>query len=47
VASGLVGLALSILGLFLWAILALLVGALAPVVYSLVYYKQLERRGEL
>jgi hypothetical protein len=25
----------------------LLAGALIPVIYSLVYYKQLERRGEL
>jgi uncharacterized membrane protein len=47
VAGGLVGLALAVAGLFLWAILASLVGALAPVVYSLVYYKQLEGRGEL
>ncbi|MGA3082405.1 MAG: SdpI family protein [Terracidiphilus sp.] len=47
VAGGLVGLALSAAGLVLWAILALLIGALAPVVYSLVYYKQLEGRGEL
>jgi uncharacterized membrane protein len=47
VAGGLVGLVFSIAGLFLWAILIPLAGALAPVVYSLVYYKQLERRGEL
>ncbi|MGO9777936.1 MAG: SdpI family protein [Terracidiphilus sp.] len=47
VAGGLVGLIFSILGLFLSAILATLVGALAPVVYSLVIYKQLERRGEI
>jgi uncharacterized membrane protein len=47
VVGGLIGLVLSILGLFLWAILVPLSGALAPVVYSLVYYKQLERRGEL
>jgi uncharacterized membrane protein len=47
VAGGLIGLVLSIAGLFLWAILVPLAGALAPVVYSLVYYKQLERRGEL
>ena len=39
--------ALSIGGLYLWAALALLAAGLAPVVYSLVYYKQLERRGEL
>jgi hypothetical protein len=47
VAGGLVGLVFSIVGLFLWAILATLVGGLAPVVYSLVIYKQLERRGEI
>jgi uncharacterized membrane protein len=47
VAGGLIGLVLSIAGLFLWAILVPLAGALAPVVYSLVYYKQLEQRGEL
>jgi uncharacterized membrane protein len=47
VAGGLVGLVFSVVGLFLWAILATLVGALAPVVYSLVIYKQLERRGEI
>jgi uncharacterized membrane protein len=47
VAGGLIGLVLSIAGLFFWAILVPLAGALAPVVYSLVYYKQLERRGEL
>jgi len=47
VAGGLVGLVFSIVGLFSWAILATLVGALAPVVYSLVIYKQLERRGEI
>lgn len=42
VAGGLIGLVFSIAGLFLWAILISLAGALAPVVYSLVYYKQLE-----
>ena len=47
VAGGLVALALTIGGLYLWAMIALLVAGLAPVVYSLVYYKQLERRGEL
>jgi len=47
VGAGLLGLALSIGGLYLWAALALLAAGLAPVVYSLVYYKQLERRGEL
>jgi uncharacterized membrane protein len=47
VAGGLVGLVFSIFGLFFAAILATLVGGLAPVVYSLVIYKQLERRGEI
>ncbi|HEY5083390.1 MAG TPA: SdpI family protein [Rhizomicrobium sp.] len=47
VAGGLVGLALTIVGLNGWALAGLLTGALAPVVYSLVNYKQLERRGEL
>jgi uncharacterized membrane protein len=47
VAGGLVGLVLVIFGLISWPIYALLAAALAPVLYSLVYYKQLERRGEL
>jgi uncharacterized membrane protein len=47
VAGGLVGLTLSIAGLYLWALAALLLPALASVIYSLVIYKQLERRGEI
>ena len=47
VTSGLLGLALAIAGLDILPIAALLAGALAPVIYSLVIYKQLERRGEL
>ena len=47
VAGGLVGLALLIFGLESFPIYAILAGALAPVVYSLVYYKQLEHRGDL
>jgi uncharacterized membrane protein len=47
VAGGLIGLALSLAGLYLWAVLMIVAPALASVVYSLVYYKQLERRGEL
>ena len=47
VAGGLVGLVFSIFGLYNGAIFALLVPALAALVYSLVYYKQLERRGEI
>ncbi len=47
VAGGLVGLALSIAGLYLLALAAIVLPALASVIYSLVIYKQLERRGEL
>jgi uncharacterized membrane protein len=47
VGGGLAGLALSIAGLYLWAALALAVPGLAAWAYSLVYYKQLDRRGEL
>jgi uncharacterized membrane protein len=47
-AGGLAGLACAILGAPFWASLAaILTGALAPAVYSLILYKQLERRGEL
>jgi uncharacterized membrane protein len=47
-AAGLVGLACAILGAPFWLPLAaILTGALAPAVYSLILYKQLERRGEL
>jgi len=46
-AAGLAGLACAILNAPFWlALSAILTGALAPVVYSLVFYKQLERRGE-
>jgi uncharacterized membrane protein len=47
VAAGLLGLAFAIAGLVVLPIVCLVVGALVPVVYSLVYYKQLEQRGEL
>ena len=47
VAGGLVGLMFSIFGLYIGTVIALLVPALAALVYSLVYYKQLERRGEI
>ena len=46
-ASGLLGLASAIAGLQTLPIFFVLAGALIPVIYSLVYYKQLERRGEL
>ena len=48
VMGGMTGLALSAVGVEGWAIpAALIVGAIIPAVYSLIYYKQLERRGEL
>jgi immunity protein, SdpI family len=48
VASGLLGLALTAAGLDSWPVfVVLLAGWFVPVVYSLVFYKQLERRGEL
>jgi len=47
VAAGALGLLFAVLGLTSWPIFAILAGALAPVIYSLVYYKRLERRGEL
>jgi uncharacterized membrane protein len=48
VLAGLVGLALTAIGVNGWLpFAALMAGALFPVVYSLVFYKQLERRGEL
>jgi uncharacterized membrane protein len=48
VAGGLVGLALIAANLSFWPVLGvLLVGLLVPAAYSLVFYKQLERRGEL
>lgn len=48
VAGGLLGLALTIAGVDGWPVFAvLLAGALLPAVYSLVFYKELERRAEL
>lgn len=48
VAGGLAGLALTAAGLDGRSVIAVLVaGAIIPIVYSLVFYKQLERRGEL
>jgi uncharacterized membrane protein len=47
VLAGLLGLVLSAIGLRRWPVYALLCGALAPTIYSLVVYKQLERRGSL
>jgi uncharacterized membrane protein len=46
--GGLGGFALAIIGTPFWAPLAaIMTGALVPAVYSLILYKQLERRGEL
>jgi uncharacterized membrane protein len=48
VAAGLIGLVSSAVGLYDWLTIGILVtGALIPVVYSLVVYKQLERVGQL
>ena len=47
VAGGLVGLVLVIAGIDSWPLYILLAAALASVVYSLVYSKQLKHRGEL
>ncbi|HSY63057.1 MAG TPA: SdpI family protein [Terriglobales bacterium] len=48
VLGGVIGLALTAFGVNGWPpFAALMAGALVPVVYSLVVYKQLERRGEL
>jgi len=45
---GAAGLLLSIIGFSGWPVLTLvLVGPLAPVAYSLIFYKRLEKRGEL
>jgi uncharacterized membrane protein len=47
VLSGLTGLALIALDVHGWALFPLMIGALVPVLYSLYFYKQLERRGKL
>lgn len=48
VLCGLAGLALTALGMSGWPIIVcLMTGALIPVVYSLVFYKHLERSGEV
>lgn len=47
-AGGLAGLLFAIISAQFWlSMAAILTGALAPAVYSLILYKQLERRGEL
>jgi hypothetical protein len=46
--GGLAGLALAFAGAKFWVVLATLIASvLMPAIYSLVYYKQLERRGEI
>ncbi|MGA2651674.1 MAG: SdpI family protein [Terracidiphilus sp.] len=47
VAAGLLGLVFTIVGPYMGAVWLLLAASAASIVYSLVYYKQLERRGEL
>ena len=47
VLGGLAGLALVLIGLDVWPVAALIAGGLIPVLYSLYFYKQLERHGEL
>lgn len=48
VVAGLVGLFLTAVGIDGWPVICVLIaGGLVPVIYSLTYYKQLERRGEL
>jgi len=48
VVAGLLGVLMAAAGLPGWPVLAVLMaGVLAPAIYSLTYYKQLERRGEL
>ena len=47
VIAGLLGLAMALAGAQIAPIVVILAGALAPVIYSLVFYKQLEHRGKL
>jgi uncharacterized membrane protein len=47
VAGGLLGLALTMIGLHRWPVFAVLAGVLAPTIYSLVAYKRLQRQGDL
>lgn len=48
VAAGVAGLIFVLIGLPVWfPFFAIMAGTLVPVIYSLVFYKQLERRGEL
>lgn len=48
VVSGIIALVLALLGTAFWLWMTVFgIGMLLPVVYSLIYYKQLEKRGEL
>jgi uncharacterized membrane protein len=48
VLGGLGGLILALAGARLWfCLVSVLAGAFVPAIYSLIYYKQLERRGEI
>jgi uncharacterized membrane protein len=48
VAAGAIGFVMTVLGLPMWASIAILVGSmLIPLVYSFVHYKALERAGQL
>lgn len=48
VVGGLVGLALTLIGMHGWPVILVLMAApLIPAAYSLIFYKQLERRGQL
>ncbi|MGD1102372.1 MAG: SdpI family protein [Terriglobia bacterium] len=48
VLGGLIGLIFALAGAWIWlCLVSVLAGAFVPVIYSLVYYKQLERRGEI
>jgi uncharacterized membrane protein len=48
VLGGLAGLILALAGAWPWlCLVSVLAGAFVPAIYSLIYYKQLERRGEL
>ena len=45
--GGLLGMVFAFAGMYLWTLLALLLPSFAAVAYSLIYYKQLEKRGEI
>jgi uncharacterized membrane protein len=47
VAGGLIGILLVAFGWEQWSVYAILISALIPVLYSLIYYKQLQKRAEL